>query len=98
MQNRGQSIVSKAMNSKWFLLAWRRDIVVRGLRVSGSVGTALVLINQGDVDISGAGAADLLWKIPLTFLVPYLVSTYASVSAIIAVSKSSATEISQDGN
>jgi hypothetical protein len=86
------------MNSKWFLLACRRDIVTRGLRVSGLVGTALVLINQGDVILSGAGSAELLWKVPLTFLVPYLVCTYASVSAVMAISTTGATATGQESD
>jgi len=43
------------------------------------VGTLLLIINQGDVMLGGA-APDLV-KTILTYLVPYCVSTYASVSA-----------------
>jgi hypothetical protein len=70
------------MITEWFRKAGRRDIVLRGLRISGVVGTALVAINQGDHILAGTLPASSLWKIPLTYLVPYLVSTYASVATI----------------
>lgn len=42
------------------------------------VGTMLNLINQGDAVL---GAASINWtKIALTYLVPYIVSTYGTVS------------------
>jgi hypothetical protein len=69
------------MNS-WSRIALRRDVVIRGLKVGGVVGTILVAINQGDLLLAGSLPADALWKIPLTYFVPYCVSTYASVSAV----------------
>lgn len=70
----------------WISIALRRDVVIRGLKVGGVVGTILVAINQGDLLLSGNLPVDALWKIPLTYCVPYLVSTYASVSAIRSAS------------
>jgi len=67
---------------EWFRIARRRDVVARGLKVALLVGTALTAINQGDVILSGQIAGAVLWKVPLTFLVPYCVSTYAGVEAI----------------
>jgi len=50
----------------------------RSLYVAMVVGTILNLINQGDVLIAGA---PINWaKIALTYVVPYLVSTYGAVS------------------
>lgn len=66
----------------WIRIALRRDVVIRGLKAGGIVGTILVVINQGDLLLSGNLPLDALWKIPLTYCVPYCVSTYASVSAI----------------
>ena len=66
----------------WIDIALRKDVVSRGLKVAGIVGTVLVAINQGDVILTGSLPAEALWKIPLTYCVPYCVSTYASVSAI----------------
>jgi hypothetical protein len=72
---------------EWFSIAMRRDIVLRGLRVGAIVGTILVAINQGDMIVSGQLNASAAWKIPLTYLVPYCVSTYGGVSAIRAYDK-----------
>lgn len=65
----------------------RRDVVVRGIRVSAIVGTVLVAINQGDLILLGQLDASAAWKIPLTYLVPYCVATYGSVAAIRAHEK-----------
>jgi len=48
------------------------------------VGTILVAVNQGDAIISGNLSDAAVWKIPMTYLVPYCVSTYVAVAAIIA--------------
>ena len=74
------------MNS-WIKIALRRDVVIRGLKVGGIVGTVLIAINQGDLLLAGNLPADALWKIPLTYCVPYCVSTYASVQAIRTTSR-----------
>lgn len=68
----------------WLKVAMRRDVVVRSLKVGAIVGTLLTAINQGDLILSGSLAAATIWKIPLTYLVPFSVSTYASVSSILA--------------
>lgn len=56
------------------------------------VGTILVAINQGTVIHSGIYSGDLttdlFWKIPLTYCVPFGVSTYAAVDAIMASDRS----------
>ncbi len=72
---------------EWFRVAMRRGIVLRGLKVGAIVGTILVAINQGDMILSGQLEASAVWKIPLTYLVPYCVSTYGGVSAIRAYEK-----------
>ncbi len=57
----------------------------RALLVSASVGTALVVLNQGDLLIGSIGGAPLpamlAWKIPLTYAVPFLVSFGSSRAA-----------------
>ena len=50
----------------------------RSLIVALIVGTILNLINQGDV-LFGGGRLNL-WKLILTFAVPYAVATYGAVS------------------
>ncbi len=68
--------------TSWLKIALRKDVVLRGLKVGGIVGTILVAINQGDLLLAGTLSVEALWKILLTYCVPYCVSTYASVSAI----------------
>ncbi|WP_322797400.1 nitrate/nitrite transporter NrtS [Tepidiforma sp.] len=43
------------------------------------VGTILTLINQGNVLLAGHLPAALLWKIPLTYTVPYCVATWSAL-------------------
>jgi hypothetical protein len=68
--------------SDWLADALRPDILRRSLRVALLVGSLLVAINHGDHLLSGELSATGWLKIALTFLVPYGVSTYASLSAI----------------
>ena len=69
-------------------LAFRKDVVVRALKVGTLVGTILIALNQGDVILSGDLTPRTLLKIALTPLVPYLVSTYSSVAALRAAAYS----------
>lgn len=57
----------------------------RSLGVAVVVGSALNLINQGDV-LFGDGTVDH-GKIVLTYVVPYLVATYGAVSARVAAER-----------
>ncbi len=66
----------------WLAITLRKDVILRSLKVAAIVGTILVATNQGDAIVGGVLTGQLMWKIPMTYLVPYLVSTYASVSAI----------------
>jgi len=60
-------------------IALERDIVISSLWVALVVGSILNLINQGEILLSFQ-LGELNWlKFILTFAVPYLVSTYASV-------------------
>jgi hypothetical protein len=68
--------------SHWWSVACRRAVVQRALRVGLIVGTILMLINHGDAILAGDLNPKRLLKMLLTYLVPYSVSTYASVSAI----------------
>jgi len=53
------------------------------LRRSGlialAVGTLLTAINQGDVLFAGHWTAVLLWKIPLTYAMPFGVATWGAL-------------------
>jgi hypothetical protein len=50
----------------------------RAAKLAAMVGTLLVLINQWEAAV-GAGSMDWV-KVALTYCVPYMVSTYTSVS------------------
>ncbi len=50
----------------------------RSFLVALFVGTALNVLNQGDVLLAGEPLN--WWKISLTFIIPYLVATYGAVS------------------
>lgn len=62
-------------------LAKRPAIIKRSLIIAAIVGTILNLINQGDV--MGNMSEFELWKCVMTYMVPYCVSTYGAVSALI---------------
>lgn len=63
----------------WFEIAFRRSICLRAIKVGVIVGTILMVINHGDTLLNGNITAGTAMKIALTYLVPYVVSTYASV-------------------
>lgn len=44
------------------------------------VGTVLVAINQGDLLVTGVRDASMLWKIPLTYAVPFCVATWGALA------------------
>ena len=51
----------------------------RSLVVAIVVGTALNLINQGPEMLSGK--SPVIWKLALTYIVPFLVASYGSYAA-----------------
>jgi hypothetical protein len=71
------------MTMRRMALAWRYAISdgvpKRALLVALVIGSILNLINQGDVLLRQPAALDAI-KLILTFIVPYLVSTYGAVS------------------
>lgn len=57
------------------------ELAARSGRVAAVVGTVLVALNQGDQLVSGQfDWASAWWKIPLTYLVPFLVASYGAIS------------------
>jgi hypothetical protein len=60
--------------------ATRASVVRSSLVVAVVVGSILNLINQGDA-LFGEKPI-VLWKLGLTYVVPYLVSTYGAVTAL----------------
>ena len=52
----------------------------KALATSLVVGTILTAINQGDALLGGHFTPVLLWKVPLTYFVPFAVSTYSALA------------------
>lgn len=52
----------------------------RSLLIALLVGTILVAINHGDLLLHGQWNAALLWKIPLTYAVPFVVATAGALT------------------
>ena len=72
-----------------FLHHWfRRETVIRAVKVAAVVGPILTVINQGDILLSGQYSLRVLLKICLTFLVPYSVSSFSSARAYMESEKS----------
>jgi hypothetical protein len=51
----------------------------RSLLTAVVVGTVLTAINQGTTIVAGDFPADLYWKIPMTYCVPFLVATWGAL-------------------
>ena len=51
----------------------------RSIFASSVVGTILILLNQGDFIFVGHFYKGLIWKVPLTYLVPFCVATWGAV-------------------
>lgn len=60
------------------LLHW--PMLKKSLGACVVVGTVLTALNQGDIILAGNWNNALWWKIPLTYLVPFLVATYGAMS------------------
>ena len=55
-------------------------MVRRSAKASVIVGTLLLALNQGDFIITGEFYRAMIWKIPLTYLVPFCVASWGSVT------------------
>ena len=53
----------------------------RSLVAAALVGTVLTALNQGDLMARGDWASALLWKVPLTYMVPFAVATWGALSS-----------------
>lgn len=67
---------------EWLRVASRRSVVRRALVAGALVGSLQILINHGDALWVGELDGRRVIKMILTSLVPYMVSTFASVGAI----------------
>ena len=66
----------------WFKTACNPAIVRCSVKYALIVGPVLVAINQGDAILAGTVNGVGLFKIGLTMVVPYMVSTFSSVGVI----------------
>lgn len=71
----------------WLQLALTPSVIRRGLVYALVVGAILIMINQGDAILRGEVSAGRAWRMGLTVLVPYVVSTLSSVGAMRCVQK-----------
>jgi hypothetical protein len=69
----------------FFVLARSPRVVRRALLYAMVVGAILIAINHGDALLAGDVGPGRWWKIGLTVLVPYTVSTLSSVGALRSV-------------
>lgn len=54
--------------------------MMRSFKIALVVGTILIALNQGDVVVGGEFPAALLWKTPLTYATPFLVSLWGALA------------------
>jgi hypothetical protein len=76
---------SSAGSAGFFDLALSARVVRRALLYAFVVGAVLIAINHGDALVAGDVSAERWWKMGLTLLVPYTVSTLSSVGALRSV-------------
>ncbi|MCI0440460.1 MAG: nitrate/nitrite transporter NrtS [Chloroflexi bacterium] len=55
-------------------------LIRRSLAASLVIGTIITLLNQGDLILTGQLSAALVWKIPLSYVVPFAVATWGALS------------------
>ena len=73
----------------WFALAKSPIVVRRALGYAFVVGLLLIAINHGTCIISCQYSFDCLWQSLLSLCVPYVVSTFSSVQALLGRNSSS---------
>ncbi|MEH6449481.1 MAG: nitrate/nitrite transporter NrtS [Oleispira sp.] len=69
-------------DKSWWDIALEREVIKRSLKTSLIVGSILAMINHGDALLALDMPLDRVIKMVLTYAVPYLVSTSASIGAI----------------
>ncbi|MBI1367126.1 MAG: phosphoenolpyruvate protein kinase [Planctomycetes bacterium] len=63
-------------------MATSPSVIRRGLAYAVIVGVILIAINHGDAILRGDITWPRLWRMGLTVIVPYMVSTLSSVGAM----------------
>jgi hypothetical protein len=72
------------LSQSYFSIALSRAVLGRALKVALFVGTILAFINHGEKIFSLSLSSKDWFKVILTYLVPYFVSTWSAVSVIKA--------------
>jgi hypothetical protein len=67
---------------EWFHLAFRPTVIRRALKYAVVVGIVLISINHGDAIFRCELTPGRWFKMGLTVMVPYIVSTLSSVGAM----------------
>lgn len=75
----GRHFLMKTGRECWRCAARNRGMLRRSILTSIIVGTILTAINQGTVIVAGDGTSELAWKIPLTYCVPFLVTSWGAL-------------------
>lgn len=71
-------------------------MVLRALKTALLVGVLLIAINHGDALLAGKVSTGRFFKMLLTFAVPYAVSTYASVAALMDQNQAEKADLPED--
>lgn len=69
--------------SKAFQIARSRPVVTTAIKLALIVGTVLALINHGPSMMRFSLSIENILQILVTYLVPYSVSTYSAVAAVL---------------
>lgn len=80
----------------WIDIAMLKSVRKRAFRVAIIVGIILMSINHGDKLLAGTVSSVDLFKIILTFFVPYSVSTYSSVLTYLEEKQTGIKEFEND--
>jgi hypothetical protein len=75
--------------SKWIKVCFSKEVVFRALITALVVGSILAVINYGESLLHRTITSEQIARMLLTFLVPYCVSTYSSVSTVRSMERSS---------
>ena len=71
-------------SQSYFSIAMSKAVLVRALKVAVLVGTILAFINHGEKILTLSLTGQDWFKVVLTYLVPYCVSTWSAVAVIKA--------------
>jgi hypothetical protein len=73
------------MKTEWLSLCISKPVVRRALYTSLIVGIVLIAINHGDAIVRKQMDSVRFFRVCLTVLVPYVVSTVSSVSTVLSM-------------